>query len=159
MGNFPLAQGSKVVKIVKTLEAFSHFFINPSFTAIFGFMVVSHRDVNIDVYWNMIISRKKHYFQNVSPFPNFFLSFVVAEVPTTRIRRKIREEADECIMLHYWKRLVYNDIDIVVWYIAHTSSSNTVCFNFFLSKLNPFLHNFFGEAPNNILFSQKFQVR
>ena len=50
VGNFPLAQGSKVVKIIKTLEAFSHFFINPSFTAIFGFMVVSHRDVNIDVY-------------------------------------------------------------------------------------------------------------
>ena len=26
-------------------------------------------------------------------------------------------------MLHYWKRLVYNDIDIVVWYIADTGSS------------------------------------
>ena len=31
-------------------------------------------------------------------------------------------------MLHYWKRLVYNDIDIVVWYIAHTGSSVLQCF-------------------------------
>ena len=58
---------------------------------------------------NDCVTTKNHYFQKVLPFPNFFLSTALAEIPTTRIRRKIREEADECIMLHYWKRLVYND--------------------------------------------------
>ena len=49
------------------------------------------------------VTTKNHYFQKDLPFPNFFLcgGGGGAEIPTTRIRRKIREEADECIMLHY----------------------------------------------------------
>ena len=45
--------------------------MNPSLTAIFGFMVVSHRDVNIDVYWNMIIEMISRY-KNNSIFKKFY---------------------------------------------------------------------------------------
>ena len=40
------------------------------------------------------------------------------------------------------KDLFINDIDIVVWYIAHTGSSNTLGFS--LPKLNPLVQKKMG---------------